>query len=233
MFEDRQSFDPRYDSKVPLKHTAFYLVVRSVFLFFGLVFSKQPSDFWTWVKSMYYRKEPLAYPIPWLTFDAIRELNKHVGPGVEVFEYGAGHSTLYWAKRGARVYSVEHDKVWYDLLMEKIKGNSESLNITLFYEVNKDGYVTAIKHATPSQFDMILVDGAYRRECILEAIPHLKPGGYLVVDNTDWHWFRENPLQGIPSFWEKKVFSGYVPMAGHKSETTLWRKPSVLSDEVI
>jgi hypothetical protein len=35
------------------------------------------------------------------------------------------------------------------------------------------------------------------------AIPHLKPGGYFIVKNTDWHWFKEKPLEGIPDKWGK------------------------------
>ena len=66
---------------------------------------------------------------------------------------------------------------------------------------------------------------AVLRESVLAAIGWVAPGGMLVVDNTDWHWFREVPLQGIPRDWEQTAYPGYTPMLGHASETTVWVRP--------
>jgi len=52
-----------------------------------------------------------------------------------------------------------------------------------------------------------------------------KKRGLLIVDNTDRHWFRKNPIAGIPSDWKFEVFQGYAPMIGHRSETMLYRRP--------
>lgn len=75
---------------------------------------------------------------------------------------------------------------------------------------------------------MILVDGAFRRDCVTASLPYIKPGGLLVVDNTDWVWFKNLPFNDIPDNWIKNVYRGYAPMLGHKSETTIWQKPDNL-----
>lgn len=51
-------------------------------------------------------------PVPWITYPALRLLERVVQPDFRVFEYGAGHSSLWWASRVAHVTSVEHDPLW-------------------------------------------------------------------------------------------------------------------------
>ena len=42
---------------------------------------------------------PLESELPWIAFDAIKYLDKRILPGDQVFEYGSGGSTLYFAKK--------------------------------------------------------------------------------------------------------------------------------------
>ena len=51
-------------------------------------------------------------PVPWITYPALRMLERVVQPRFKVFEYGAGNSSLWWAARVAEVVSVEHDRDW-------------------------------------------------------------------------------------------------------------------------
>src|SRR5262245_3065794 len=48
----------------------------------------------------YERKEAVGRdnePIPWITYPAIEFLNSRLNAGMEIFEFGAGNSTLYYA----------------------------------------------------------------------------------------------------------------------------------------
>lgn len=224
MFENRSTFDPNSHSKMPLKRTPMVLALRGLMLMAGLLFSKHPEDCWTWIRSMVARRRPLSLPIPWLTFDAIRAVSSTLSPNWTVFEFGSGHSTLYWRKFGMSVVSVENDLDWYSYLLKALHGD-QSTNTKVIYAGTKAAYVESIDECGASGFDLILVDGAYRRECVLVAVKHVRPAGYLVVDNTDWHWLVDNPYEGIPSNWVKKVYAGYAPMIGHRSETTIWQRP--------
>ena len=63
-----------------------------------------------WFHSMLPGHSPLQDETPWITFRAIDWLDAFLKPDMDVFEYGAGGSTLYLAKRARRVVSVEHDE---------------------------------------------------------------------------------------------------------------------------
>ena len=162
--------------------------------------------------------------IPWLTFDAIREIKAHLPQCPVIFEFGSGHSTLYWAKLSASVISVEDDERWYQMLRSELTARGCS-SVSIVLASSLDDYIGVIRQCPKESQDLVLVDGAYRRNCVEAAIPYVKPGGLLVVDNTDWHWFKDAPLEGIPPNWEKIAYRGFGPMLGHVSETTLWKKP--------
>lgn len=226
MFENPAAFDPTRDSKMLLRRTPVALAMRAAFLVGSLLFSRHPNDCLTWIRSMVARKRPLTLAIPWLTFDSIRAIESDIEIGWRIFEYGAGHSTIYWRKFGANVISVENDAGWCRFLRNAV-AVEDSPDIKVIYADDMESYVGAVAKCGEAAFDLILADGAFRRECVQIAVNYVKLGGLLVVDNTDWHWLRERPLEGIPSNWQKFVYSGYAPMLGHLSETTIWKWPSV------
>ncbi|MGE4070538.1 MAG: hypothetical protein AB7E72_05130 [Lysobacterales bacterium] len=225
LFADKNAFDPNRDSKMPVRRGPFWLVLRALAAFFSLLISRHPSDAFTWLRSLYLRRRPLRMAIPWLTFDAIRHIKANLPDDARVFEFGSGHSTLFWHSRGAHVTSVGDDEAWYELMNNTLTERGIK-GCQLVHAPTLDTYVGAIARCQPQSLDLILVDGAHRRDCVAAAIPFLKPGGMLVVDNTDWHWFRETPIEGIPSSWGRNSYSGYAPMLGHFSETTVWQRPS-------
>jgi predicted O-methyltransferase YrrM len=54
-------------------------------------------------------------------------------------------------------------------------------------ECTRSEYVTVSAEAADNTIDFVLVDGVYRSACALAAIPKLKTGGLLVVDNANWY----------------------------------------------
>lgn len=117
--------------------------------------------------------------MPMYTYPCYEYLNSMDWEGADVFEYGTGFSTVWWKNHGANLYGVEHNKNWY----EKI--NSKELGyITL--ENNIDNYPTTI-NIFDKQFDVIVIDGIARYECVEPAVSNLKPGGIVIFDNSDWH----------------------------------------------
>ncbi len=226
LFRDPAAFDPDRDSKPPLKRGPAWLLLRANVVFATLLFSAHPSDAWTWLRSMHARRRPLSMAIPWLTFGAIRKIRQLLPSQPNVFEFGSGHSTRWWLEQGARLFSVEDHAGWYELLDSDLKARGFR-DYQLILAPTLEQYLGALEKIEPASQDLILVDGAHRRNCVSAAVPYVKPGGLLVVDNTDWHWFREHPIEGIPSQWAKFAYPGYGPMIGHPSETTIWQRPQV------
>jgi len=68
-------------------------------------------------------------PIPWYTYPAIKYLENHVERNHFVFEFGAGNSSLWYAKRAARTVSIESDLDWFKRVSELNKENKYPLEI--------------------------------------------------------------------------------------------------------
>ena len=118
-------------------------------------------------------------PIPWMTYPAISYLNQLDFSHKQVFEYGCGNSTLYWALRALRVFSVEHDQAWFEKMRTGAPANAE---IAL---ASGTDYVRMVEKHAPH--DVIVVDGRWRYDCVMHCTPFLKPGGLIILDNSERH----------------------------------------------
>ncbi len=120
-------------------------------------------------------------PIPWYTYPAIEFLNQFDLQSMEVFEWGSGNSSSFFAAKVKKVKSVEHDKDWYN----SVSGNCKSNQEVIFRDL-KD-YPSAIDENS-SAYDIIIIDGQRRFDCTKLALKHLKPGGFIILDNSDWFY---------------------------------------------
>src|SRR5687767_14682032 len=83
-----------------------------------------------------------------------------------------------------RVISVEEDPNWYDINRTRIPSNCE-----LLLETDLQQYAYAISRWNTT-FDVIVIDGAARAQtrlkCARAALPYLRDGGMIILDNSDW-----------------------------------------------
>ena len=119
-------------------------------------------------------------PSPWMTYPFLHFLETRLRPHFHVFEFGSGASTHYYAKRVARVDSVEHDAHWTPKLSEE---EAQKVNIYIIPLTDRDRY-THILHTLKRKYQMIVVDGRYRVRCVLNAAEHLDSSGVLILDDT-------------------------------------------------
>lgn len=132
-------------------------------------------------------KRMVALGLPWWNVSATRVVEEHLAsrPGARVFEYGAGASTAWLSRRADTVISVEHHPEWHNRLM--IEGFP---NANIWLRALDDGaYVGAIDEAG-GYFDLIVIDGRRRVECLQRAVSHLKSGGIVLFDNSGRHRYR-------------------------------------------
>lgn len=117
-------------------------------------------------------------PLPWINHPAIHLLQKRLQPTHTVFEYGAGHSTLFFAAHCAAVTSVEHDRAWFD----EVRAIAPA-NVTLLHRQEGPAYWNAIgERLTP--FDLVLIDGLSRERCLPVAAGALATGGAMLLDDA-------------------------------------------------
>lgn len=118
-------------------------------------------------------------PIPWYTYSAIHFIEERLQPGMRVFEYGCGNSTLWYAQRVANVYSVDNDASWAQRISESCPANAT------VYHVEGTGSDYVQKAALHAPYDLIAIDGRNRVECACFCVEHLTPGGVLIFDNAE------------------------------------------------
>jgi len=121
-------------------------------------------------------------PIPWFTYPAIEYLDQFDLTGKLVYEWGSGHSSLFFARKGCSVYSIEHDKEWFEQVQTKLLPNQH----LYLKEPTVEDYVNSIE-SLKLKYDIILIDGGlFRYECAQIASKYLAEGGMIILDNSDW-----------------------------------------------
>lgn len=189
----------------------------------------------------------LNAPCPWLTFDAILALRRRMRPGMRIFEYGSGGSTLFWLSRGgAAVISVEHDPAWQRVVTARLAGKTQAdLRLVLpeaghtpgdvadpalfqsddeaFRGFSFERYVRQIDPFPDGYFDVLLVDGRARPSCIAHGAAKVKPGGLLVLDNADRPYYLARTAAHLADF-DRELFSGMTPVTPGLSTTAIFTR---------
>ena len=112
-------------------------------------------------------KTPLDLEVPWFSYAAIDFLDEFAEPHMNVFEYGSGGSTLFFARRAKSVLSVEDNRKWYELVSTRIKD---------------EGLVSASLKLCPFDFKTA---AAFEESEYLHALPDERFD--IVGRNADWH----------------------------------------------
>ena len=116
-------------------------------------------------------------PLPWLNYSLIRLLDERLHDGLRVFEYGSGYSTLYFAARVHSVTSAEHVEEWVQELSQFLPANAHLEAVP-----PGEKYIQAPSAHAP--FDLVLVDGLDRVECVNAALNALTAAGVVILDDT-------------------------------------------------
>ncbi|QRP64727.1 hypothetical protein I6J77_04560 [Rhodanobacter sp. FDAARGOS 1247] len=153
-------------------------------------------------------------PIPWYTYSSIEYLRNFDLTDCDVFEFGAGNSSLFWSGLTRSTTSVEDDPEWYSKVQKKARPNQQIL-----LRQEEDDYVNSLGSMS-RKFDVIIVDGKWRARCMAEAVSHLRIGGMIILDNSDWHpatclSIRDNGFFQID-------FSGPGPINGYCTTTSIF-----------
>ncbi|MBA7648114.1 hypothetical protein ES703_55894 [subsurface metagenome] len=128
--------------------------------------------------------------IPYLSGNALNFLESVIKKSDRILEFGSGGSTIWFAKNAGSVVSFEHNPDWY----KAVKNRFEELNLNnvdLRFEPN---YAWEDYPGTDGMFDFILVDSVAqatvgksfesRTLCVKTSYSFLKPGGWLLLDDS-------------------------------------------------
>lgn len=156
--------------------------------------------------------------LPWYTYPAIEFLEDKIAPDFKVFEWGAGQSTMWWAHKTSRVVSVESDEAWFNAL-----ASLTLANVRLSLQTDEAAYVGALA-AAGEDFDVVIVDGAFRNKCAAEAASVVAGSSLIVFDNTDMRELEDGVLALQTVGWHRLDFFGLIPQHVYKNCTSVFFK---------
>jgi len=120
--------------------------------------------------------------MPWYTLPTLEWLKKQDVSQWNVFEYGAGYSSIWWRAHCKNVASVDHSKSWAYAM-------------------------TAMYCEEEELWDCIVIDSEYWREsCAAFAIPYLKSGGIMIIDNWESENYDPKVNEELFKDWSIQIF---------------------------
>ncbi|PIQ47679.1 MAG: hypothetical protein COW03_14005 [Cytophagales bacterium CG12_big_fil_rev_8_21_14_0_65_40_12] len=182
--------------------------------------------------------------VPWIAPDAVNALKSLLKPDMVGFEFGSGRSTQFYAKRIKFLTSIEHHKDWYHSVAKTLEDKkTENVNLVYIpsdldapsqhlsseaqlymtieeYPVKDSAFSTysnSIKQQDDESLDFIAIDGRARATCLINAIPKLKSGGILLLDNSERQRYQQ--AKYMIAHWPK------INTTNGLTDTTIWLKP--------
>ncbi len=173
-----------------------------------------------WFKS-YSTKMPVdkkGNPIPWNTYPYIKFIESRLKNHFDIFEFGSGNSTLWYASRVQSVKAVENDKTWFEKYSKSKPDNVELVHRDLNDE---DKYVNEIANDN-KKYHVIIIDGRNRVESVKTSIPKLREDGVIIFDNSDLPIYKEAHNILKKEGFKKIDFIGLSPITAHINYTTIF-----------
>ncbi len=117
-------------------------------------------------------------PLPWWTLEVVGRVDELLRTEWTAVEFGSGMSTRWLGQRVGTLLSIEHDAQWFERVRTTLPPN-------VTYELRRPESYADLRGIGDSSVDLVVVDGLLRSSCVAAALPKLRPGGYLYLDNSD------------------------------------------------
>lgn len=183
-----------------------------------------------WISEYILKLDTINAGYMWTSYPLHQFLHSLHLKNKNIVEFGSGGSTVFFLKRKAILTTIEHSKDWISKLKLKL-GNQSQWQAHLVELINSTddctchlNYTKEVKFIEDESLDLVLVDGRHRVECIRAVKSKLKPGGHIILDDSDRTAYEES--FEILKDWQKSMISGYAYMSDFKSHSTVWKRPS-------
>jgi protein O-GlcNAc transferase len=140
--------------------------------------------------------------IPHLAKNDKKMFYKYLDNAKIYFEYGSGGSTYQASirKNISKIYSVESDKKWQNILQKKVSSN----NITYFYNemktlqntwgnpgpnstrtqhINYSNFIRKLTREEQQNIDFVMIDGRFRVACCLKCFDIISDNCFIAFDD--------------------------------------------------
>ncbi len=152
---------------------------------------------------------------PWINHGAVKWLAARLASDMIGYEYGGGRSTLFYAARIKHLTSLEHVGKWRKRVeamlaergLENVShvflppgaacGQTPPARPDIWRRLGRvpakpefAAYFDHILERPDHSLDFVSVDGRARVECALNSFAKIRPGGFLLLDNSEWEKYR-------------------------------------------
>ncbi len=122
--------------------------------------------------------------LPWYNYPLITFLESYIKPSMNIFEFGMGFSTIFYAQNNCKVFGVECNAEWIEKVQELAKMYNIEQNISIEFCQKSHEIARYIKNIDESiEFDAIVIDSYNRIECLEEA--KKRGAGIIILDNSE------------------------------------------------
>lgn len=148
----------------------------------------------------------LDYEIPWMVPESLYFLDNLLNSNDIVLDIGSGGSTIYFLKTCKKVYSIETDKEWFNLVNDKINQKNLHENLTYFnleFEQINDYIQSITDTITVTTIDTI--NRKNRTKVFEKIISSKKIPEIIILDN----WASKKVFKGIYNLTSEELISMY------------------------
>ena len=159
-------------------------------------------------------------PIPWCTYPFIQFIEPRLKKNFDVFEFGGGNSTIWYAQRVNSIKAVEHDQGWVEYISDKMPGNAK----IIYKELVADGEYSKEVLIGEEKYHIVIIDGRDRNNCAKNSINCLTDDGVIVFDNTNLPDYKESMVLFQNKGFKRIDFVGLSPVTAHTTCTSVFYK---------
>ena len=159
-----------------------------------------------------------GFEIPWMNYAVIRFLQERLKKDFHLFEFGSGYSTSFYARWVQSVTSVEHDELWFQFVKKRVPENVE----LIYKQLDIDGEYCRTIGLSGRKYEVVVVDGKDRLNCIKQSLEALSNRGVILVDDShrkDYaeglNYLKDRGFRAIP-------FEGLKPTSNKVAKTTIF-----------
>ena len=174
--------------------------------------------------------DPQIKPQLWLTPPVAAFVTKLLSniTDAKILEFGSGCSTAFFAQYTPNLISIEHSAKWHQIVLDYLVKNKIQVDLRLI----TNNYYQECETLPSNYFDLILIDGQHRMNCLRAARNLVKPGGVIMLDDSEMN---EKYLvaNDIMQDWPKTKVTGHKGNPLNPSEeieistATWWIRPMI------
>jgi predicted O-methyltransferase YrrM len=157
---------------------------------------------------------------------AIGWLRRRIRGGWSILELGSGRSTAWFARRAGSVISFEDNEYWHRETAERLRSRGLEVDLRL---VPVEEFPAQAASLPDRSFDLVVVDfleapEVSRIDALRPAREKVRPGGYLLLDDSDRPGYAE--AYELLAGWRERRFVGVKDEWPEACETAIFRRPA-------